>query len=66
MLFKVSPHIAVSGTVSKLGKVRKTLIDRRTTRHDGSTTSLRFQKRIEQTTLLQRRSSIATGQKLIE
>ena len=25
---KVTPHIAVNGTVSKLGRVRKTLIDR--------------------------------------
>jgi transposase len=45
---KVTPHIAVNGTVSKLGKVRKTLIDRRTTRHDGYGTSLRIRKRIEE------------------
>ncbi|WP_409592328.1 tyrosine-type recombinase/integrase [Sphingobium sp.] len=29
---EITPHIAINGTVSKLGKVRKTLIDRRTTR----------------------------------
>jgi transposase len=45
---KVTPHIAVNGTVSKLGKVRKTLIDRRTTRHPGYETSLRIRKRIEE------------------
>ena len=44
---KVTPHIAVNGTVSKLGKVRKTLIDRRTTRHDGYGTTLGIRKRIE-------------------
>ncbi len=37
-----------TGTVSKLGKVRKTLIDRRTTRHHGYDTSLRIRKRIEE------------------
>lgn len=45
---KVTPHIAVNGTVSKLGKVRKTLIDRRTTRHDGYEISMRIRKRIEE------------------
>jgi IS5 family transposase len=45
---KVTPHIAVNGTVSKLGKVRKTLIDQRTTRHEGYATSLRVRKRIEE------------------
>lgn len=45
---KVTPHIAVNGTVSKLGTVRKTLIDRRTTRHAGYETSLRVRKRIEE------------------
>jgi len=45
---KVTPHIAVNGTVSKLGKVRKTLIDRRTTRHAGYEISLRIRKRIEE------------------
>lgn len=45
---KVVPHIAVNGTVSKLGKVRKTKIDGRTTRHAGYATSLRIRKRIEE------------------
>jgi hypothetical protein len=45
---KVTPHIAVNGTVSKLGKVRKTLIDKRTTRHEGYAVSLRVRKRIEE------------------
>lgn len=45
---KVTPHIAVNGTVSKLGKVRKTLIDKRTTRHEGYALSLRVRKRIEE------------------
>ena len=31
-----------------MGKPRKTLIDRRTTRHDGYAASLRIQKRIEE------------------
>lgn len=44
----ITPHIAINGTVSKLGKVRKTLIDRRTTRHDGYAVSLRIRKRIEE------------------
>lgn len=45
---KVTPHIAVNGTISKLGKVRKTLIDKRTTRHEGYAVSLRARKRIEE------------------
>lgn len=45
---KITPHIAVNGAVSKLGKVRKTLIDRRTTRHEGYAISLRARKRIEE------------------
>ena len=45
---KVTPHIAVNGAVSKRGKVRKTLIDRRTTRHEGYAVSLRVRKRIEE------------------
>ena len=44
---KVTPHIAVQGTVSKLGKTRKTAIDGRTTCHKGDETSLRCRKRIE-------------------
>jgi hypothetical protein len=45
---KVTPHIAIDGRVSKLGVVRKTAIDGRTTRHPGYTTSLRVRKRIEE------------------
>ena len=45
---KVTPHIAVQGTVSKLGKVRKTAIDGRTTCHKGREISLRCRKRIEE------------------
>ena len=44
----VTPHIAINGTVSKLGKSRKTAIDRRTTRHDGYAVSARKRKRIEE------------------
>lgn len=44
----VTPHIAVNGAVSKLGKVRKTLIDARTTRHEGYAISQRIRKRIEE------------------
>ncbi len=45
---KVTPHIAVNGTVSKTGKRRKTAIDGRTTRHTGYEISLRCRKRIEE------------------
>jgi transposase len=45
---KVTPHIAVQGTVSKLGKVRKTGIDGRTLRHIGYAISQRCRKRIEE------------------
>lgn len=45
---KVTPHIAVNGSVSKTGKVRKTAIDKRTTRHPGYEISLRCRKRIEE------------------
>lgn len=45
---KVTPHIAVNGAVSKLGKVRKTAIDARTLRHAGYTASQRCRKRIEE------------------
>lgn len=38
---KVTPHVAFDGTASKLGKAHKTLIDRRTTLHDGYAISLR-------------------------
>ena len=45
---RVTPHIAVNRTVSKLGKIRKTAIDGRTTRHPGHAISLRCRKRIEE------------------
>jgi hypothetical protein len=45
---KVTPHIAINGTVSKLGKARKTAIDKRTLRHTGYTISQRCRKRIEE------------------
>jgi transposase len=45
---KITPHIAVNGTVSKTGKLRKTAIDKRTTHHPGYATSLRCRKRIEE------------------
>lgn len=32
---RVTPHIAVNGTVSRAGKVRKTAIDKRATHHPG-------------------------------
>ena len=45
---RVTPHIAINGAVSKTGKVRKTAIDGRTTRHPGYAISLRCRKRIEE------------------
>jgi transposase len=45
---RVTPHIAVQGTVSKRGKVRKTAIDGRTLRHVGYEISQRIRKRIEE------------------
>ena len=45
---KVTPHIAVNGSVSKLGKVRKTAIDKRTLRYAGYAISQRCRKRIEE------------------
>ena len=45
---KVTPHISVNGTVSKLGKARKTAMDQRTLRHAGYTISQRCRKRIEE------------------
>jgi transposase len=45
---KVTPHIAVNGAISKLGKARKTAIDRRTTSHPGYAVSQRARKRIEE------------------
>jgi len=45
---KVTPHIAVNGTISKTGKRRKTAIDNRTLRHPGYEISQRCRKRIEE------------------
>jgi transposase len=44
----VTPHVAVNGAASKLGKVRKTAVDGRTTRHRGYAVSQRIRKRIEE------------------
>jgi transposase len=45
---QVTPHIAIDGRVSKLGVVRKTAVDRRTTRHPGYRASQICRKRIEE------------------
>jgi transposase len=45
---QVTPHIAVNGAVSKLGVVRKTAVDGRTTRHPGYRASQICRKRIEE------------------
>jgi transposase len=45
---RVTPHIAVNRVVSKLGKVRRTAIDARTTRHSGYRLSQVCRKRIEE------------------
>lgn len=45
---KITPHVAINGSVSKTGKVRKTLVDKRTTRHEGYGVSQRIRKRIEE------------------
>jgi transposase len=45
---QITPHIAINGTVSKLGKPRKTAVDGRTTRHGGYAISQRIRKRIEE------------------
>ena len=45
---RVTPHVAVDGRVSKLGRVRATTIDGRTTRHRGYDLSQRARKRIEE------------------
>lgn len=45
---KVTPHIAVNGAVSRLGKARKTAMDGRTLRHAGYEISQRIRKRIEE------------------
>lgn len=44
----VTPHVAINGAVSKLGKVRKSALDGRTTRHPGYAVSQRIRKRIEE------------------
>jgi transposase len=44
----VTPHVAVNGAISKTGKLRATLIDGRTTRHEGYIISQRIRKRIEE------------------
>lgn len=44
----ITPHVAINGTISKLGKIRRTLIDKRTTRHPGYAISQRVRKRIEE------------------
>ncbi len=45
---RVTPHIAVNGSVSKHGVVRKTEVDGRTTRHPGYAISQVIRKRIEE------------------
>jgi hypothetical protein len=45
---QVTPHIAINGVVSKLGTIRKTAVDRRTTRHAGYGVSQILRKRIEE------------------
>ncbi len=44
----ITPHVAINGSISKLGKVRKTAVDGRTTRHSGYAVSQRIRKRIEE------------------
>jgi len=44
----VTPHIAIDGHLTKTGKVRKTAIDKRITRHPGYAVSQRCRKRIEE------------------
>jgi transposase len=44
----VTPHIAINGHVSKHGVVRKTAVDRRTTRHCGYAISQVIRKRVEE------------------
>jgi transposase len=45
---RVTPHIAINGAVSKLGAIRKTAVDRRTTRQPGYGISQVCRKRIEE------------------
>jgi transposase len=47
-LRRVTPHIAINGAVSKRGVVRRTAIDRRTTRHRGYRASQICRKRVEE------------------
>ena len=44
----VTPHVAINGAVSKLGTVRKSAVDGRTTRHPGYGISQCIRKRIEE------------------
>jgi transposase len=46
---KVTPHISINRVVSKHGVVRRTAVDRRTTRHAGYAVSQVIRKRIEET-----------------
>ncbi len=43
---KVTPHVAINGAISKTGKVRRTLVDGRTTQHQGYAVSQCIRKRI--------------------
>ena len=45
---KVTPHVAINGSVSKCGFARKTAMDARTTRHQGYAISQVRRKRIEE------------------
>ena len=45
---EVTPHIAIDGHLTKTGKVRKTAVDQRITRHPGYAVSQRCRKRIEE------------------
>jgi len=45
---KVTPHVAINGSVSKNGTVRKTAVDGRTKRHPGYAVSQVRRKRIEE------------------
>jgi transposase len=45
---KVTPHIAINARTYSTGTVRKTAVDRRTTRHKGYEISQRCRKRIEE------------------
>lgn len=45
---KIVPHVAINGTVSKTGKVRKTAVPDDVAASDGYTVSLRCRKRIEE------------------